>query len=101
MTRPSLRWLSCVLLALVSAAPLAMAQDRTKADELVERGDYLFKSGYYFRASDSYRLALLEDPTSPDKKLAFGHSLFAVGQYGYASFALRRGVADHREHAGR
>lgn len=87
-----------LLLLLCLAGPLAAqpawAQDRTKADELAERGDYLFKSGYYFRASDSYRLALLEDPTSPWKKLSFAHSLFAVGQYGYASYALRRAVAE-------
>lgn len=84
----------CLAVALGVGPRPALAQDRTKADELVERGDYLFKSGYYFRASDSYRLALLEDPTSPWKKLSFAHSLFAVGQYGYASYALRRGVAE-------
>ncbi|MBL4847270.1 MAG: hypothetical protein JKY65_17260 [Planctomycetes bacterium] len=84
-----------LLLALLpGVGAVASAQDKTKADEFVERGDYLFKSGYYFRASDSYRLALIEDPTSPWKKLAFGHSLFAVGQYGYASYALRRGVGE-------
>lgn len=82
------------LLALVSLPSAALAQDKTKADELHERGDYLFKSGYYFRASDNYRLALVEDPTNPWRKLAFGHSLFAIGKYGYASYALRRGVAE-------
>jgi tetratricopeptide (TPR) repeat protein len=62
-------------------------------DEQVAKGDYYFKAGYYLKASEHYRLALLEDPTSPDKKLAFGHSLFAIGNYSYASYALRRGVA--------
>jgi tetratricopeptide (TPR) repeat protein len=81
-------------LALLSVPTAALAQDKTKADELHERGDYLFKSGYYFRASDNYRLALVEDPTNPWRKLAFGHSLFAIGKYGYASYALRRGVAE-------
>lgn len=81
-------------LLLLSAPQAAFAQDKTKADELHERGDYLFKSGYYFRASDNYRLALVEDPTNPWRKLAFGHSLFAIGKYGYASYALRRGVAE-------
>jgi tetratricopeptide (TPR) repeat protein len=57
------------------------------------KGDYYFKAGYYLKASEHYRLALLEDPTSPQKKLAFGHSLFAIGNYSYASYALRRGVA--------
>lgn len=96
--RPSAWTLSASLLvgvlSLVSMPATASAQDKTKADELVERGDYLFKSGYYFRASDNYRLALVEDPTNPWRKLAFGHSLFAIGKYGYASYALRRGVAE-------
>ncbi len=82
------------LLSVLSVPTAAQAQDKTKADELHERGDYLFKSGYYFRASDNYRLALVEDPTNPWRKLAFGHSLFAIGKYGYASYALRRGVAE-------
>jgi len=82
------------LLSVLSVPVAAHAQDKTKADELHERGDYLFKSGYYFRASDNYRLALVEDPTNAWRKLAFGHSLFAIGKYGYASYALRRGVAE-------
>jgi tetratricopeptide (TPR) repeat protein len=86
--------LSLVFACLLTGAFPAMAQEKTRADELLDQGDYFFKAGYYFRAGDSYRLALLEDPTSPWKKLAFGHSLFATGQYGYASYALRKGVGE-------
>ncbi len=79
----------------VGLAPTdAAAQQPAQADELLHKGDYYFKAGYYFKASESYRLALLEDPTSPWKKLAFGNALFAIGNYSYASYALRRGVAE-------
>ncbi|HBP21161.1 MAG TPA: hypothetical protein DEA08_25660 [Planctomycetes bacterium] len=89
-----LRFAAPILLLACCAGSPAFAQDKTRADELSDQGDYFFKAGYYFRAADNYRLALLEDPTSPWKKLAFGHSLFATGQYGYASYALRKGVAE-------
>ena len=82
-----LRFAAPILLLACCAGSPAFAQDKTRADELSDQGDYFFKAGYYFRAADNYRLALLEDPTSPWKKLAFGHSLFATGQYGYASYA--------------
>ncbi|MGE0709582.1 MAG: tetratricopeptide repeat protein [Planctomycetota bacterium] len=96
MTRGATSALLPALVALLLAGPAAAvrAQDKTRADELLDQGDYFFKAGYFFRAADSYRLALLEDPTSPWKKLAFGHSLFATGQYGYAAFALRKGVGE-------
>lgn len=87
------RAFATIALGLLLAAPAA-AQSTTKADDLLNQGDYLFKTGYYLKASEHYRLALLEDPSSPWKKLAFGHSLFAIGNYSYASYALRRGVAE-------
>ncbi len=95
MTHPTARALLAALL-LLPAWPAA-AQEAAAADELLDKGDYYFKAGYYFKASESYRLALLEEPTSPWKKLAFGHALFAIGNYSYASYALRRGVAELEE----
>lgn len=80
-----------VVLAALLAAP-ARAQDAAPDGNLA-KGDYFFKAGYYLKASEHYRLALLEDPGNPTKKLAFGHALFAIGNYSYASYALRRGVA--------
>ncbi len=85
-------WTLGVLLLLLLLPGSAFAQ--SKAEKLKNKGDYLFKTGYFFRASESYRLALLEQPSSPTKKLAFGHALFAIGNYSYASYALRRGVAE-------
>jgi tetratricopeptide (TPR) repeat protein len=82
-----------VLLTAFALPGLAQAQSRV-SDEHVDKGDYLFKTGYYLKASEHYRLALLDDPASPWKKLAFGHALFAIGNYSYASYALRRAVAD-------
>jgi tetratricopeptide (TPR) repeat protein len=73
------------------AAPVR-AQE-SAPDGNLAKGDYFFKAGYYLKASEHYRLALLEDPGNPTKKLAFGHALFAIGNYSYASYALRRGVA--------
>lgn len=82
-------------LTLVLAPPPARAQGEAPrgTDGHLAKGDYFFKAGYYLKASEHYRLALLEDPASPGKKLAFGHALFAIGNYSYASYALRRGVA--------
>ncbi len=80
---------------LVGVAAPARAQEPAPrpSDGHLAKGDYFFKAGYYLKASEHYRLALLEDPASPGKKLAFGHALFAIGNYSYASYALRRGVA--------
>lgn len=86
-----------IALALACAPALARAQEGATGGgpgaEHQAKGDYYFKAGYYLKASEHYRLALLEDPTSLQKKLSFGHSLFAIGNYAYASYALRRGVA--------
>ncbi|RMG09199.1 MAG: hypothetical protein D6731_20225 [Planctomycetota bacterium] len=84
----------CLLICcgLLLGAP-ARAQEAVR-DEHLERGDTLFKMGDYVKASEHYRLALLDDPSSPWKKLAFGHALFAISNYSYASYALRRGVAE-------
>lgn len=86
-----------VLAALLGGAAPARAQEEEptarSADGHLAKGDYFFKAGYYLKASEHYRLALLEDPASPGKKLAFGHALFAIGNYSYASYALRRGIA--------
>ena len=87
-----------MILAALAAGPLATARaqvndDAPRPQGHLAKGDYFFKSGYYLKASEHYRLALLEDPSSPAKKLAFGHALFAIGNYSYASYALRRGVA--------
>jgi len=90
MRRPIIA-ITGLLLALALGAGSAQAQE-PGADHLA-KGDYYFQSGYYLKASEHYRLALLEDPTSPQTKLAFGHALFAIGNYSYASYALRRGVA--------
>jgi tetratricopeptide (TPR) repeat protein len=81
-----------LLLALPATALPAFAQEQ--ADDHVTKGDYLFKTGYYLKASEHYRLALLDDPSNPYKKLSFGNALFAIGNYSYASYALRRGVAE-------
>lgn len=80
---------------IIGACLLLAAPARAQADSNTAKGDYFFKAGYYLKASEHYRLALLEDPTSAPKKLAFGHALFAIGNYSYASYALRRGVAQH------
>lgn len=83
-----------LVLALAGAAPVRAQDDPPpRAQGHLAKGDYFFKSGYYLKASEHYRLALLEDPSSPWKKLAFGHALFAIGNYSYSSYALRRGVA--------
>ena len=86
--------LSLALLAFFVVPAPALAQSRSKGEQLQSKGDYLFKLGHYYRASEHYRLALLEDPDDPQKKLAFGHALFAIGNYSYASYALRRGVSE-------
>lgn len=84
----------CALLVSVSTGVAAQdARREGPGSEHLAKGDYYFKAGYYLKASEHYRLALLEDPTSSSKKLSFGHSLFAIGNYSYASYALRRGVA--------
>ena len=85
-----------VVAALLCLPGSALAQDppeKSAGSEHQAKGDYYFKAGYYLKASEHYRLALLEDPTSSSKKLAFGTALFAIGNYSYASYALRRGVA--------
>jgi hypothetical protein len=61
-------------------------------DDNMAKGDYYFKTGYYLKASEAYRVAVLAEPVNPWKKLAFGHALFAIGNYSYASYALRRAV---------
>ncbi len=85
-----------LLLSLLVGLPLtalpAHAQEQT--DDHITKGDYLFKTGYYLKASEHYRLALLDDPSNPYKKLSFGNALFAIGNYSYASYALRRGIAE-------
>jgi hypothetical protein len=63
---------------------------RTYKDDNVAKGDYYFKTGYYLKASEAYRVAVLAEPGNPYKKLAFGHALFAIGNYSYSSYALRR-----------
>jgi tetratricopeptide (TPR) repeat protein len=83
--------LFALALTLAASGP-ALAQQA--GDDHVTKGDYLFKTGYYLKASEHYRLALLDDPSNPHKKLAFGNALFAIGNYSYASYALRRGVAE-------
>jgi hypothetical protein len=62
-------------------------------DDNVAKGDYYFKTGYYLKASEAYRVAVLADPSNAWKKLAFGHALFAIGNYSYSSYALRRAVS--------
>jgi tetratricopeptide (TPR) repeat protein len=89
MTRQLTTVLGLALLLLASPASAQQAED-----EHVAQGNYLFKAGYYLKASEHYRLALLDDPGSSEKKLLFGHSLFAIGNYSYASYALRRGIAE-------
>ena len=87
-------WLAVsTVCALAPITPAAAQQAAAPGEEHMEKGDYFFKAGYYLKASEHFRLALLEDPGSPTKKLAFGHALFAIGNYSYASYALRRGVA--------
>lgn len=66
---------------------------RAYQDDNMAKGDYYFKTGYYLKASESYRVAVLAEPVNPYKKLAFGHALFAIGNYSYSSYALRRAVS--------
>ncbi|MEZ0227069.1 MAG: hypothetical protein ACAI25_00470 [Planctomycetota bacterium] len=66
---------------------------RAYQDDNMAKGDYYFKTGYYLKASEAYRVAVLAEPVNPWKKLAFGHSLFAIGNYSYSSYALRRAVS--------
>jgi Tfp pilus assembly protein PilF len=81
--------------------PAAATEEETAADQKakaykddnVARGDYYFKTGYYLKASRSYRQAVLDDMENPWKKLAFGHSLLAIGNYTYSSYALRRALS--------
>src|SRR5205823_5670919 len=68
------------------------ARARAYKDDNMAKGDYYFKTGYYLKASESYRVAVLAEPVNPWKKLAFGHALFAIGNYSYSSYALRRAV---------
>jgi hypothetical protein len=83
----------------IPAKPEAVAPEdgtdprsRAYRDDNMAKGDYYFKTGYYLKASEAYRVAVLSEPTNPWKKLAFGHALFAIGNYSYASYALRRAV---------
>ncbi len=66
---------------------------RAYKDDNMAKGDYYFKTGYYLKASEAYRVAVLAEPVNPWKKLAFGHALFAIGNYSYSSYALRRAVS--------
>lgn len=69
------------------------AKARAYKDDNMAKGDYYFKTGYYLKASEAYRVAVLAEPVNPWKKLAFGHALFAIGNYSYSSYALRRAVS--------
>jgi hypothetical protein len=71
----------------------ADAKARAYKDDNMAKGDYYFKTGYYLKASEAYRVAVLAEPTNAWKKLSFGHALFAIGNYSYSSYALRRAVS--------
>ena len=66
---------------------------RSPDGSYLEQGRQHLTEHDYNRAVDTLLQAVLQQPEAGLPKLLFGHALAAAGDYGYATYAIRRGLA--------